>query len=99
MTSCGAILSLRSTSGLTNQLLDLVAESYDLAIRLGELEDSSMMAKRLASRRHYTCAAPEYLSAHGTPHTLSELDGYKLFARHFGLIGGFRKKEPPATSG
>ena len=39
---------------LTNQLLDLVAESYDLAIRLGELEDSSMMAKRLASRRHYT---------------------------------------------
>ncbi|WP_392337441.1 LysR family transcriptional regulator [Loktanella salsilacus] len=61
---------------LTNQLLDLVAESYDLAIRLGELEDSSMMAKRLASRRHYTCAAPEYLAAHGTPHTLSELDAH-----------------------
>ncbi|WP_231886433.1 LysR substrate-binding domain-containing protein, partial [Sulfitobacter sp. HI0054] len=35
---------------LSNQMLDLVAECYDLAIRLGELEDSTMMAKRLSSR-------------------------------------------------
>lgn len=59
---------------LSNQRLDLVAESYDLAIRLGELEDSTMMAKRLASRSHYVCASPNYLAAHGVPHTLSELD-------------------------
>jgi len=79
---------------LTNQLLDLVAESYDLAIRLGELEDSSMMAKRLASRRHYTCAAPEYLSAHGTPHTLSELDGYNCLQ---GTLGYWRFQEKGTT--
>ena len=79
---------------LTNQLLDLVAESYDLAIRLGELEDSSMMAKRLASRRHYTCAAPEYLSAHGTPHTLSELDGYNCLQ---GTLGYWRFQENGTT--
>ncbi|MBW4935006.1 LysR substrate-binding domain-containing protein [Marinobacter sp. F4206] len=59
---------------LTNQMLDLVAEGFDLAIRLGKLEDSSMMAKRLASRSLNVCAAPGYLSAHGTPHSLSELD-------------------------
>ncbi len=59
---------------LTNQMLDLVAESYDLAIRLGELEDSTMMAKRLATRIHYVCASPAYLAVHGAPQTLSELE-------------------------
>ncbi|AML53083.1 LysR family transcriptional regulator [Falsihalocynthiibacter arcticus] len=59
---------------LTNQMVDLVAESYDLAIRLGELEDSTMMAKRLASRTHYVCASPSYLAGQGAPYTLSELD-------------------------
>lgn len=59
---------------LTNQKLDLVAEGYDLAVRLGKLEDSSMMARRLASRTQYVCASPDYLSTYGVPHTLSELD-------------------------
>ncbi|MDF1608954.1 LysR substrate-binding domain-containing protein [Hoeflea sp. YIM 152468] len=58
---------------LTNQMLDLVADGYDLAIRLGHLEDSTMIARRLASRSHYVCASPDYLAAHGVPHTLSEL--------------------------
>lgn len=59
---------------LTNRRLDLVAERFDLAIRLGDLEDSSMMAKRLASRTHHVCASPGYLSKRGTPLALSELD-------------------------
>lgn len=59
---------------LSNQMLDLVAESYDLAIRLGELEDSTMIAKRLGGRTHYVCASPGYLAVHGVPHTLSELE-------------------------
>ncbi|UHQ55707.1 MULTISPECIES: LysR substrate-binding domain-containing protein [Microbulbifer] len=58
---------------LTNQKLDLVAEGYDLAIRLGKLDDSSMMARRLGSRTLYVCASPAYLAAHGEPHSLSEL--------------------------
>lgn len=58
---------------LTNQKLDLVGESYDLAVRLGKLEDSSMMARRLSSRTLYVCASPQYLSAHGTPQELTEL--------------------------
>lgn len=59
---------------LTNQKMDLVNEGFDLAIRLGKLDDSSMMAKRLASRTQYVCASPDYLSAFGVPHSLSELD-------------------------
>lgn len=58
---------------LTNQTLDLVTEGYDLAIRLGRLGDSSMIARRLSSRRLYVCASPDYLARHGEPHTLSEL--------------------------
>lgn len=59
---------------LTNRMLDLVDEGYDLAIRLGKLEDSTMMAKHLASRTQYLCASPDYLSAYGIPHSLTELD-------------------------
>ncbi|USD36963.1 LysR substrate-binding domain-containing protein [Ferrimonas sp. SCSIO 43195] len=66
---------------LTNQKIDLVEEGFDLAVRLGRLEDSSMMAKRLSSRTQYVCAAPEYLQAHGVPHSLSELE------RHNCLVG------------
>lgn len=59
---------------LTNQKLDLIDEGFDLAIRLGQLEDSSMMAKKLGSRTQYVCASPNYLSTYGVPHSLSELE-------------------------
>ncbi len=59
---------------LSNQTLDLVAEGFDLAVRLGHLKDSSMMARRLSSRTQYVCASPRYLQAYGVPHSLSELD-------------------------
>lgn len=79
---------------LTNQMLDLVAERFDLAIRLGELEDSTMMAKRLSQRTHYTCAAPQYLTAHGTPHSLSELDHHNCLQ---GTVGYWRFQENGRT--
>ena len=58
---------------LTNQTLDLIEGGFDLAIRLGRLQDSSMKARRLASRKLYLCASREYLKQHGEPHSLSEL--------------------------
>lgn len=66
---------------LSNQQIDLIDEGYDLAIRLGKLSDSSMMAKKLGQRKNYVCASPSYLKSHGTPHTLSELD------KHSCLLG------------
>ncbi len=59
---------------LTNQKIDLIDEGIDLAIRLGQLEDSSMMAKRLGSRTQYVCASPDYIARFGMPHSLSELE-------------------------
>ncbi|AZG36244.1 LysR substrate-binding domain-containing protein [Shewanella psychromarinicola] len=59
---------------LTNQKVDMIDEGFDLAIRLGQLEDSSMMAKRLGSRTQYVCTSPHYLATYGLPHSLSELD-------------------------
>jgi DNA-binding transcriptional LysR family regulator len=79
---------------LTNQMLDLVAESYDLAIRLGELEDSTMMARRLASRRNHACASPAYLEVHGMPHTLSELEQHNCLQ---GTVGYWRFQEQGKT--
>lgn len=59
---------------LSNQKMDLVADGYDLAIRQGQLEDSSMMAKRLASRTLFICAAPTYIARYGQPNKPAELN-------------------------
>lgn len=73
--------NIEITAYLSNQQVDLVDEGYDLAIRLGKLSDSSMMAKKLAERTNYVCASPAYLAKHGIPHSLSELD------KHSCLLG------------
>lgn len=59
---------------LSNQYMDLIEGGYDLAIRIGKLRDSSMMAKKLGTRTSYVCASPAYLDKHGIPHFLSELN-------------------------
>ncbi|KRW62376.1 LysR substrate-binding domain-containing protein [Pseudomonas sp. TTU2014-080ASC] len=72
---------LRVEIELSNRTLDLLHEGLDLAIRLGRLQDSRLVASRLAPRQMYLCAAPAYLEHYGRPHSLSEL------ARHNCLIG------------
>lgn len=66
---------------LSNRTLDLLQDGFDIAIRLGRLQDSRMLATRLAPRRMYLCASPDYLQRYGRPHSLSEL------ARHNCLVG------------
>jgi len=67
---------LRVDIELSNRSLDLVQEGYDLAIRLGRLSESSLIATRIAPRSLYLCASPEYLQRYGRPHSLSELAGH-----------------------
>jgi len=62
---------------LTNETVDLVKEGYDLAIRLGTLDSSSLMCRKLARRTQYLCASPAYLAAHGTPQTLADLANHR----------------------
>jgi DNA-binding transcriptional LysR family regulator len=57
----------------SERAMDLVEEGFDAAIRLGDLSDSSLVARRLARNRRILCAAPRYLKKHGIPQTPEEL--------------------------
>jgi DNA-binding transcriptional LysR family regulator len=59
--------------GLNDRLVDLAEEGWDLAIRIGKLRDSSMVARKLAPNRMVVCAAPSYLAQHGTPRSVADL--------------------------
>lgn len=57
----------------TNQIVDLVEEGIDLAIRFGQLRDSSLIARKLAPRALYACGSPQYFTRHSPPQTLKDL--------------------------
>jgi DNA-binding transcriptional LysR family regulator len=61
---------------LTDNFVDIIREGFDLAIRIGELEDSSLVARKLAKENRVMCASPAYLAAAGTPKTIEELEGH-----------------------
>ncbi|MEL6343764.1 MAG: LysR family transcriptional regulator [Myxococcota bacterium] len=52
---------------LSDQRVDIVEEGFDVSIRVGTLQDSSMIARKLAPARHLLCASPTYLEQHGSP--------------------------------
>lgn len=58
---------------LTDQMIDLVGEGFDLAIRIGALADSSLAARRLTANQRVLCASPAYLRKRGTPRTPDDL--------------------------
>ncbi len=53
--------------GLADRYVDLIEEGWDLAIRIGRLQDSSLVARKLAPCRIVVCAAKTYLDSHGIP--------------------------------
>ena len=58
---------------LTDRLVDLVNESIDCAVRVGELTDSSLVGIRLAENHRVVVASPDYLLRHGAPQNLADL--------------------------
>ncbi|HDS1735634.1 MULTISPECIES: LysR family transcriptional regulator [Pseudomonas] len=61
---------------LSDRAVDLIGEGYDLALRIGSLEDSSLVARRIASVERLYCASPDYLAARGTPLAPEDLRGH-----------------------
>ncbi|WP_137933084.1 LysR family transcriptional regulator [Mesorhizobium comanense] len=71
---------------LTDNVIDLLEERADVAIRAGPLRESRLVARKLGESRMVVIGAPSYLAARGTPRTLAELAGHNMlafgFARH-----------------
>jgi DNA-binding transcriptional LysR family regulator len=61
---------------LTDDFVDIIRENFDLAIRIAELEDSSLVARKLAAENRVICAAKSYLDAHGRPTSPADLERY-----------------------
>ncbi|HSG77735.1 MAG TPA: LysR family transcriptional regulator [Burkholderiales bacterium] len=58
---------------LSDRSINLIEEGFDLAVRIAELKDSSLAARKLAPNRRVVCASPAYLRAHGEPKTPQDL--------------------------
>lgn len=65
--------ALRVSIDMNDTLQDMVGEGFDLAIRIGQLEDSSLVSRRLTGNRRLLCASPTYLKRRGTPKTPEDL--------------------------
>lgn len=92
---------VRVELGLSDALLDVIADSWDLAIRIGRLADSPLQARRLGDSAMRICAAPAYLDRRGVPRRVAELAQHNCLSytlssmqdsRHwaFGVRGEFR---------
>lgn len=69
---------------LSDEYVDLIAEGFDVALRIGELDDSSLVARRLAANHRLICATPSYLAANGVPQTIADLQQHNCltFGHH-----------------
>ena len=73
---------LRLSVHLSDQVVDLVSEGFDLAIRIGAMEDSQLVARRIAANRRVLCASPDYLRRRGqlkVPRDLQDHECLLLF--------------------
>jgi DNA-binding transcriptional LysR family regulator len=77
----GAHPKVRIELGVSDHYADLVGEGFDLAVRIGELPDSSLKAKRLADLRRVVFASPDYFANHGRPRRPDDLVNHECIVR------------------
>ena len=65
---------------LSDRMVDLVEEGFDVAVRIARLPSSSLVSRKLSSTRMVLCATPQYLQEHGTPGHPSELARHQVLA-------------------
>jgi len=62
---------------ITDRVVDLVEEGFDVGIRSGPLKESSMIARKLMEIHYIACASPDYIKTNGAPETIEELEEHK----------------------
>jgi DNA-binding transcriptional LysR family regulator len=88
---------LRLELHLAERLVDLVGEGLDVAIRIADLKDSRLVARRVGTVRRIVCAAPDYLARRGRPTTVAELAAHDCLtlvgAAHWAFdgVGGVQR--------
>ena len=70
-----------------DRLVDLIREGIDCVLRVGDLADSDMIARRVAMLEEVTCAAPNYLDRAGTPLSIDGLEGHRMVGFHSSRTG------------
>lgn len=92
---------VRLALSLSDRTVNVIDEGFDLVVRIAELEDSSLAARKLAPNRRVVCASPEYLRRHGTPRTPAELAQHNFLIANWdsGLAMTLEYKDPVGKSG
>lgn len=72
---------------IDNKFADIIEQGYDLAIRTGHLEDSSLIARRLINSQWVVCASPKYLKNMGTPQNPQELNEHNCLIYRYDGTG------------
>ncbi|KAA0942270.1 MULTISPECIES: LysR family transcriptional regulator [unclassified Pseudomonas] len=84
---------------LSDRPVDVISEGYDLVLRIGTLEDSTLIARRIASVQRVYCASPDYLALRGTPLNPEDLTGHQCLPYGHGrqVQWRFQAKGKPQT--
>lgn len=65
---------------LSDNYVDIIRDGFDLAVRIGELKDSSLVARKLAPSKRVICASPKYIAERGAPRSLDDLDSHNCLS-------------------
>lgn len=86
---------LRVEIQLDDRFVDLVAEGFDVGVRIANLADSSLIARQLCPSRRVLAASPAYLEAHGTPQCPEDLSEHRCLLYSYSMSGDtWRMKGP-----
>lgn len=84
---------------LDDRIVDLLAGGYDVGVRVGDLSDANLVARRLAIARRVIVCSPEYARAHGVPKSLDELSGHTAIGYSLLSQGQVWRFEPARRGG
>lgn len=72
---------------ITDRLVDLIQDGIDCAVRVGHLQDSSMIGRQIGEMRFVTCAAPSYFARYGVPHSVDDLHAHRSVVHFSARMG------------